>query len=158
MSSSTDRIEKSVVLPAPRSRVWRALTDVREFNAWFGVALTAPFTPGAIIEGNFTNPGYQHVTMTVWIETVDPERAFSFRWHPNAIDTSIDYSAEATTLVAFTLEDVPDGTRLVVIESGFDTLPPERRLQSFNVNGKGWESQMKRIAAYLAADPDRAAK
>ena len=157
MQSSTDRIEKSVVLPAPRSRVWRALTDVREFNSWFGVALTAPFTPGAIIKGNLTNPPYQHVTMTVWIETIDPERAFSFRWHPNAIDTSIDYSAEATTLVAFTLEDVPDGTRLIVTESGFDALPPERRLQSFIGNSRGWESQMKRIVGYLAADADRPA-
>lgn len=156
MSSSTDRIEKSVVLSAPRSRVWRALTDVREFNAWFGVELAGHFTPGAIIRGNLTNPGYQHVTMTVWIETVDPERTFSFRWHPNAIDTSIDYSAEATTLVAFTLEEVPDGTRLVVTESGFDALPPERRLTSFNGNSRGWESQMKRIAAYLAADSSRA--
>lgn len=149
MPSSTDRIEKSIVLPVTRSRVWRALTDVREFNKWFGVELTAPFTPGAVVSGNITIPGYEHVAMTAWVETIEPERAFSFRWHPNATDTSIDYSADATTLVAFTLEEVPEGTRLVVTESGFDALPASRRLQAFNGNSKGWDSQMQRITKYL---------
>ena len=150
MLSSTDRIEKSVVLPATRSRVWRALTDFREFNKWFGVELTAPFTPGAVVSGNITNPGYEHLVMTVWVEMIEPERAFSFRWHPNATDMSIDYSADATTLVAFTLDEVAEGTRLVVTESGFDALPASRRLQAFNGNSKGWDSQMQRIAKYLA--------
>jgi len=149
MSSSTDRIEKSVVLSATRSRVWRALTEVREFNKWFGVDLTAPFTFGAVISGNITSVGYEHLVMTVWVEAIEPERTFSFRWHPNATDTSIDYSADATTLVEFTLDEVPEGTRLVAIESGFDALPESRRLQAFNGNSKGWESQMKRIAKYL---------
>jgi uncharacterized protein YndB with AHSA1/START domain len=153
MPSCTDRIEKSVVLPATRSRVWRALTDVREFNKWFGVELTAPFTAGAVISGNITNVGYEHLVMTVWIETIEPERAFSFRWHPNAIDASIDYSAEATTLVAFTLDEVPEGTRLVVTESGFDALPASRRLQAFDGNTKGWDAQMQRIGKYLAENP-----
>lgn len=153
MPSSTDRIEIAVVLPATSSRVWCALTDVREFNKWFGVDLTAPFTRGAVVSGNITNPGYEHLVMTAWVETIEPERAFSFRWHPNATDMSVDYSADATTLVAFTLEEVPEGTRLVVIESGFDALPESRRLQAFNGNSKGWDSQMQRIAKYVAADP-----
>jgi uncharacterized protein YndB with AHSA1/START domain len=150
MSSSTDRIEKSVVLSAPRSRVWRALTDIREFNKWFGVELTAPFAPGAVISGHITSPGYEHVVLTAWVEKIEPEHAFSFRWHPNAIDMSADYSSEPTTLVAFTLEEVPEGTRLVVVESGFDALPESRRMSAFAGNGQGWESQMKRIAKYLA--------
>ncbi len=154
MSSSTDRIEKSVVLSATRSRVWRALTDVREFNKWFGVDLTAPFAPGAVVNGNLAVAGYEHLVMTLWVETIDPERRFSFRWHPNAIDTSIDYSDEATTLVEFTLDEVPEGVRLVVTESGFDALPESRRLKAFTGNGSGWESQMKRIAKYLDENPE----
>jgi uncharacterized protein YndB with AHSA1/START domain len=150
MPSSTDRIEKSVVLSAPRSRVWRALTNVREFNTWFGVELTTTFVPGAVVSGKITSKGYEHLVVTVWVETIEPERAFSFRWHPNATDTSVDYSAEETTLVAFTLDEVPEGTRLVVTESGFDALPESRRLQAFDGNSNGWASQLKRIAKYLA--------
>ena len=157
MSSSTDRIEKSVVLSATRSRVWRALTDVSQFNKWFGVNLTAPFAPGAVISGNLAIPGYEKLVMTLWVETIDPESRFSFRWHPNAIDTSVDYSADATTLVEFTLDEAPGGTRLLVTESGFDALPESRRLQAFGSNSKGWESQMKRIAEYLdeSAEPSK---
>jgi uncharacterized protein YndB with AHSA1/START domain len=151
MPSSTDRIEKSIVLPAPRSRVWRAITDVREFNAWFGVALTAPFTLGAAVSGPITVPSYEHLVMTVWVETIEPERHFAFRWHPSAIEPGVDYSAEPTTLVTFTLEDVPGGTRLTIVESGFDALPESRRLPAFTDNSKGWAAQIEKIAAYLAA-------
>ena len=149
MASASDRIEKSVVLPAPRSRVWRALTDVREFNQWFGVALTAPFAPGAVVSGQITSKGYEHVLMTAWVETIAPEHTFSFRWHPNATDASVDYSADATTLVTFTLAEVAEGTRLVITETGFDAVPASRRLQAFEGNSRGWEGQMKRIAKHL---------
>ncbi|MES2357950.1 MAG: SRPBCC family protein [Gemmatimonadota bacterium] len=150
MPSSTDRIEESVVLSAPRARVWRALTDVREFTQWFGVELTAAFEPGAVINGHVTNVGYEHVTMTIWVEAIEPQHAFSFRWHPNAIDMSADYSTEPTTLVVFTIDEVPEGTLLVVVESGFDALPESRRTPAFTSNSKGWEAQMRRIAKYLA--------
>ena len=105
-----DRIEKQVTLDAPRSRVWRALTDVAQFNAWFGVKLSAPFVPGAEVSGQITIRDYDHVTMTIWIETMEPERFFSFRWHPYAIEPGVDYAAEPTTLVSFTLEDSGQGS------------------------------------------------
>jgi len=102
---STDRIEKNVTLDAPRSRVWRALTEVEQFNAWFGVALESPFAPGAEVSGKITFRGYEHVKMTLWIETIEPERFFSFRWHPYAIEPGVDFSAEPTTRVSCTLDD-----------------------------------------------------
>ncbi|HTE46869.1 MAG TPA: SRPBCC family protein, partial [Gemmatimonadaceae bacterium] len=114
MSSSSDRIEKQVVLESPRSRVWRAITDVREFNQWFGVALTSPFGPGATVSGHVTNAGYESLVMTAWVETMEPERLFSFRWHPHALDPKVDYSKEPTTLVTFALEDSKGGTKLTI--------------------------------------------
>ncbi|MEO8624325.1 MAG: SRPBCC family protein, partial [bacterium] len=127
MPSTTDRIEKEIILDAPRARVWRALTNVREFNEWFGVALTAPFAPGAKVSGQITHPGYEHVTITAWVETMEPERHFAYRWHPDALDPNVDYSAEPTTLVTFILDDVEGGTKLSVTETGFDSLPESRR-------------------------------
>lgn len=112
--SATDRIEKERIFPAPRARVWRAISDVKEFNAWFRVALTSPFVPGATVSGKLAVPGYEHLTATLWIEEVKPEQRFSFRWHPFAIDPKVDYSNEPTTLVTFTLEEVEGGTRLTV--------------------------------------------
>jgi uncharacterized protein YndB with AHSA1/START domain len=150
MTSTTDRFETDIVLDAPRSRVWRALTDVKQFNHWFGVNLTGEFAPGREVSGHITIRGYEHVMMTAWVETMEPERKFAFRWHPYAIEPNVDYSTEPTTLVTFTLESVPEGTRLIVVESGFDALPESRRLPAFKANHSGWVGQLKNIAKYLA--------
>ena len=146
-----DRIEKQVTLDAPRSRVWRALTDVAQFNAWFGVKLSSPFVPGAEVSGQITIRDYDHVTMTIWIETMEPERFFSFRWHPYAIEPGVDYAAEPTTLVSFTLEDAGQGTRLTIVESGFDAIPESRRAKAFAMNSSGWSGQAENIRKFLAA-------
>ena len=149
--TSTDRIEKVVHLDAPRSRVWRALTDVRQFNAWFGSALTGVFTPGAEVSGKLTFRNFEHVTMTLWIEAMEPERRFSFRWHPYAIEAGVDYSAEPTTLVSFTLEEAAGGTRLTIVESGFDAIPASRRAIAFSKNSAGWDGQAKNLEKFLTA-------
>lgn len=150
---TSDRIEKQVVLNAPRSRVWRALTDVREFGAWFGVALTTPFAPGAAVEGKLKSKAYEHVTLTFRVETMEPERRFSFRWHPYAIEAGVDYSSEPTTLVTFTLDEVPSGTQLTVVESGFDAIPASRRAKAFTSNSSGWTAQVENIRRYVEAAP-----
>lgn len=149
--SNTDRIEKQVVLRAPRSRVWRALTDASEFGAWFGVRLDGPFVPGQAALGKITHPGFEHLTMQVWVERIDDaESSFSFRWHPYAIDPAVDYASEPTTLVEFRLEEVPQGTLLTVVESGFDAIPASRRNEAFRMNSEGWAEQMKNIERHVA--------
>lgn len=148
--TSTDRIEKQIRLNAPRARVWRALTDAREFGQWFGVKLSGAVVPGAKLRGPITSPGYEHVTFEATVETVEPEKRFAFRWHPYAIGPGTDYSGEPTTLVVFTLEEIDGGTLLTVVESGFDKIPPSRRAKAFEMNSKGWASQMENIKRYLA--------
>ncbi len=147
---TSDRIEKIVTLEAPQSRVWRALTTVEQFNQWFGVALTAPFAEGSEVTGMLQSKAYADVQMRIWIETLRPETYFAFRWHPFALDKDVDYSAEPTTLVSFTLEALGEHTRLTIVESGFDAIPASRRAKAFAANSGGWESQAKRIAAFLA--------
>jgi uncharacterized protein YndB with AHSA1/START domain len=151
MPSSTDTIEKQIVLDAPRKRVWRAITDVHEFNQWFGATLTGTFAAGAVVQGGITYPGYEHLVMTLWVETLEPERRFAFRWHPNAIEAGVDYSAEPTTLVTFTLDEVDGGTRLTIVESGFDAIPESRRVKAFTDNARGWEIQLENIRKHLAS-------
>ena len=148
---STDRIEKDVLLRAPRSRVWRALTDAQEFGAWFGVKLQGSFTAGARVQGQVTIPGYEHVTMDITIVRLDPERHFSWRWHPNAVEPGVDYSAEPTTLVEFHLEEVPGVTRLTVVESGFAGIPTARRANAFEANEGGWAAQLENIGRHVSA-------
>lgn len=148
-ASSTDRIEKEVVINAPRSRVWRALTDVSEFNQWFGVNLTSPFTPGAEIRGKMANPKYAHVTATLWVESIEPETLFSFRWHPYGIQEGVDYSGEPTTLITFTLEETAGRTTLRIVESGFDAIPEYRRAEAFTMNSKGWAAQAENIRKWV---------
>jgi uncharacterized protein YndB with AHSA1/START domain len=151
---STDRIEKVVNFDAPRSRVWRALTDYTQFNQWFGVALTTPFTPGAAVSGQLTIGKYEQFKLTIWIESMDPERLLSFRWHPYAIEEGVDYAAEPTTLVTFTLEDAGAATRLTIVESGFDAIPEARRAKAFSMNERGWTAQAENIRKFLSASAD----
>jgi uncharacterized protein YndB with AHSA1/START domain len=148
-TGSTDRIEKQIRLRAPRPRVWRALTDAKQFGQWFGVDLFGTFAPGQRLSGKITHKDYSHVTMEITVERVEPERLVSWRWHPYAVDPAVDYSAEPTTLVEFRLEDVADGTELTVVESGFDRIPLARRTEAYRMNEGGWASQVKNIERYV---------
>jgi uncharacterized protein YndB with AHSA1/START domain len=126
LHNATDRIEKEIVLRAPRSRVWRALADPEEFAAWFG-------------------------TVEIAIERMDPESRMSYRWHPYAVEPGVDYSSEPTTLVEFHLEEVAEGTRLTVVESGFDRIPAARRAEALRMNDAGWAEQLENVARYVAS-------
>lgn len=147
--SDTDRIEKTVVLKADKARVWRALTDAGEFGTWFRVRLDGAFRVGETVTGNVTYAGYEHLRFEARVEVMEPETLFSFRWHPAAVEPGVDYGAEPTTLVEFRLEDAPGGTRLTVVESGFDALPEERRAVAFRMNGEGWSIQMDNVKAHV---------
>ena len=149
MAASTDRIEKQVVLKAPRARVWRALTDAGEFGSWFGVKMESGFAPGAVARGRITYPGYEHLVFEATVVTMEAERLLAWRWHPAPVDPGVDYSREATTLVTITLDEAPEGTRLTVVESGFDALPAERRAEAFRMNDGGWAEQLKNVARHV---------
>jgi uncharacterized protein YndB with AHSA1/START domain len=151
MNASTDRIERKILLKASRSRVWRALSDAGEFGDWFGVDFKGKaFIAGKRVQGQVTYPGYEHVVMEVLIERIVPERLLSWRWHPAAIDPSVDYSQEPTTLVVFELEEVDGGILLTIVESGFDKIPLARRATVFRLNASGWDEQMQNIEKHVA--------
>lgn len=150
----SDRIEKRIELKASPARVWRALTDYREFGEWFGIKLDGPFVVGQISRGWITYPGYEHVKWEALVEKMEPERLFSFTWaHPKSLekaDYDGDYSKDPKTLVEFRLEKTAKGALLVVTESGFDKLPADRREESYRRNEGGWAEQMKNVENYVA--------
>jgi len=157
-----DRIEKVITLRAPRSRVWRAISDAREFGLWFGVAFDGPFVAGGHVTGKIVpttadaqiaamQKPYEGHPFDFTIDRVEPESLFSFRWHPFAIEKDVDYSAEPATLVTFLLESVEDGTRLTITETGFHRIPLARRAKAFAANEGGWQAQASLITNYLAA-------
>ena len=148
-----NRIEKRIELKAPVSRVWRALTDHREFGEWFRVKLDGPFLPGQVSRGQITYPGYEHLKWEAVVQKMEPESLFSFTWHPYAVDPKVDYSNENSTLVEFRLEKIPAGTLLLLTESGFENIPSDRRLEAFRGNEGGWTEQMKNIESHVAQKP-----
>lgn len=156
-----DRIVKKTLLRATRERVWRAVSDAKEFGAWFGVEFDAPFTAGARMRGKIVptkadeevaklQKPHEGKTFEVTIDRIEPQRLFSFRWHPFAVDPTVDYSSEPTTLVVFEMEQVADGILLTITESGFDRIPLARRAQAFTANEGGWTHQSKLIEKYLS--------
>jgi uncharacterized protein YndB with AHSA1/START domain len=161
MASDTDRIQKHVLLHEPRERVWRAISDSRQFGSWFGVEFDGPFVAGSRISGRLvpttvdaevarTQEPYKGYIFEFFIDRIEPQRLFSFRWHPFAVEAGFDYSKEPTTLVVFELEEVADGTMLTVVESGFDRIPLERRAKAFASNEQGWTAQITLVEKYLA--------
>ncbi len=149
VSKSTNQIEKNILIRAPRARVWSALADAQAFGQWFGVKLNGSFAPGARLSGKILHQGYEHCAFEITIERMEPERIFSWRWHPHAIDPKKDYSAEPTTLVVFELKEVPEGTLLTVVESGFEGIPLARRAEAYRGNEQGWMMQMTAIEKYV---------
>jgi uncharacterized protein YndB with AHSA1/START domain len=145
-----NRIEKRIELRAPLSRVWRALTDYQEFGKWFGVRIEGPFLAGKPAQGQITIPGYEHIRWQAIVQKIEPERLFSFTWHPYAIDPNTDYSHEAPTLVEFRLEETANGTLLRLTESGFEKIPADRRAEAFRMNDSGWAAQMRNIEKHVA--------
>jgi uncharacterized protein YndB with AHSA1/START domain len=161
--STTDRIEKKILLRAPLKRVWRALSDSKEFGTWFGVKFDAPFKPGARITGKIVGTSvdaevakaqkqYEHIAFEITVDRIEPQRLFSFRWHPNATEPGVDYSEEPTTLIEFTLEEVSNGVMLTVTESGFDQIPLARRVKAFTANEQGWGMVLKLVEKYIAKE------
>lgn len=169
---STDRIEKRVELRATPSRVWRALTDAAEFSAWFGFSLEGPLEEGRVIRGTFNGTIDEQAIMAhqralgltpsklrlpepgavfCTVVRLEPERFFSFRWVPYGIDAEADPANEPTTLVEFTLEPTELGTRLTVVESGFDRVPAHRRARAFRMNEGGWASQAENLRRHVEA-------
>ena len=161
MGTDTDRIEKKVLLRAPRERVWHAISDARQFGSWFGVEFAGPFIAGATTIGKLVpttvdpeaakrQKQYEGFKFEFAIDRIEPQRLFSFRWHPFAVERGVDYSKEPATLVTFELEEQADGTMLTVTESGFDRIPLERRAKAFAANEQGWTAQINLIEKYLA--------
>ena len=146
----TDRIEKTIELKAPVQRVWRALTDHREFGTWFRVKLDNPFAVGEISRGHIAYPGYEHLFWEARVVAMEEPHLFSYTWHPYAVDPEVDYSTETPTLVEFRLEPIAAGTRLTLVESGFDALPSHRRDLALRMNEGGWTEQMKNIEAHVS--------
>jgi uncharacterized protein YndB with AHSA1/START domain len=160
---SRDRIEKQVVLRAPLDRVWRAISDSREFGRWFGVRLDGPFVAGTSVTATITGTivddevaemqrPHTGATATWQIVAVEAPRRFAYRWHPFAVEPTVDYSAEPTTLVEFTLSETPDGVLLRIVESGFDAIPQARRAEAFEANSGGWAKQTELVRKYLALE------
>lgn len=151
LPSQTDRVERQILIRAPRERVWRALSSAEEFGTWFGARLQGQtFAPGQRVRGPITICNYEHVMFDVLIERMEPPTLLSYRWHPYAVDPAVDYEQEEPTLVTFTLKDAPgQGTLLTVVESGFDRVPPQRRMEAFRMNNQGWAAQLDNIARHV---------
>jgi uncharacterized protein YndB with AHSA1/START domain len=147
----SDRLEKNILLRASRARVWRAISDSGEFGQWFRIRLESPFAEGATVRGKITYPGYEHLSVEMKIERIDPEKYFAYRWHPYAVDPKVDYSSEPATLVEFRLEEAAGGTHLTIVESGFDQIPLARRAEAFRMNEGGWTEQLTNIERHVAS-------
>jgi uncharacterized protein YndB with AHSA1/START domain len=150
MTNDNDRVEKTIELRAPRSRVWRAISNAQEFGTWFGVGeplkLEGDFVPGGRILAQWAGRATPEWFFT--IETVEPERLLAFRWLPYEIAKGDDPAKHPTTLIEMRLDDTAIGTRLTIVESGFAKLPADKQYKR-EQNGLGWAIQAESIAQHV---------
>lgn len=158
-----DRVEKNILIRSSRARVWRALTDSKEFGTWFGMRFDRGFEAGATLKGVIVPTAvdpevakhqkpFEGTPFEIVVDRIEPETLFSFKWHPGAVDKSVDYSKEPMTLVTFTLEDAQGGIKVTVVESGFDKLPAERRAKAFASNSEGWTMVVTLLEKWVATN------
>lgn len=145
-----DKIVKTVELNAPPAAVWEALTDHRAFGHWFHVALDQPFKAGRNSTGHITFPGHEGVRWLVFIERMDNEKLFSFRWYDTHDGSGEPGHGACEFLTTFELEPAENGTRLTITESGFAALPEPKRTDMRRDITEGWNIQAENLAAYLA--------
>lgn len=153
-----DRFERTIDLRAPRSRVWRAISTPKEVGTWFGLGesleLIGDFVPGAKISGKWTIDGKETTERFCIIEAVEPEHRLSFLWVPYEVPPGEDPDQHLTTRVEFLLEELPNGTRLKVSETGFAKLPPDKQYKR-DQNETGWTRLLEGIDRYLRGSDAR---
>ena len=158
--SIPDRIEKTMVVAARLERVWRAISDAKEFGTWFGMEFDGPFVAGHSLRGRImptsvdaeiarAQEPYKGMVFIILVDRIEPMHLFSFRWHPSAVDIEVDYSGEPMTRVEFRLEEVEAGTKVTFTESGFHDVPLARRAEAFRNNDEGWTMQTMLLRKYL---------
>lgn len=145
----SNSITKEIHIKASQSRVWRALTDYREFGEWFGLKLEGPILAGHEMRGAMSACGHDNLILTAKVIEVTPETRFVYTWHPFAVDPTIDYSVETPTVVEMVLATDGNYTRLMVTETGFDHIPEHRKSEALKMNTQGWEIQLGNIARYV---------
>jgi uncharacterized protein YndB with AHSA1/START domain len=139
-----DRVEREILIDAPRDVVWSVITEPDHVSGWFSDAARIDLRPGGAItlvwEGNHTERGR--------VEEVEPPHRFSFRWIRGSDDEARDGNS---TLVEFSLSEEDEGTRLTVVESGFAGLdwPEEDRAKDAEEHLQGWENELDELREYL---------
>jgi uncharacterized protein YndB with AHSA1/START domain len=132
-----DAIERQMTFELPRDTVWAAITDPDQLSRWFGSRAELDLRPGGV--GSFRWEDLD-VTTIVTVEIVEPPVRFAYRWPPGGVE-----EGGPTTLVEFTLEEIPGGTRLRVVESGFSQFAPASR----QGNEFGWDAELGELRAFL---------
>ena len=160
-----NRIEKQIVLNAPRERVWQAIVDSRRFGTWFGIEFEGPFveharTPGRIVPTQVDDKvaamqePWVGMACDFFVERIQPMDRFAFRWYAYPEGPDEDPDGNTMTLVEFHLQDADGGTRLTITESGFERVPAAHRAKAFTDNEGGWAMQVQLIAKYLERPSD----
>ena len=141
--ASRDRIERVVVFPVSREEVWEALTEPEQLSVWLGAQVELDLKPGgsALFCEDDGDP------MRAVVEEVDPPRRFAFRWRFPDNDPKQPSSTPRGTLVEFTLDEVPEGTQLTLVESGFSSVPQTLHV----IPQPGWDKEIQGLVAYFGA-------
>lgn len=144
IDSGAFTVRRTINVAAPVEKVWAAITEADHLAKWFPQrAELDEVAVGAV--GEFEFDGYG--TFPVQIEELDPPRMIAYRWGNDDAAPVVPLDPARSTVFRFTLESINTGTRLTLVESGFDTLTDPAA--SMKGNRGGWDSELDELVAYL---------
>ena len=145
LDGETYTVTRSISIAAPVEKVWRAITDPEHLSRWFGRTVLRGAGVGAV--GTMTFEG--HGAVPIRVEAVDAPRSVTYRWNNDDALGILppDLDESSSTVFTFTLEAQESGTRLTVVETGFErTSDPEANLESHR---RGWDLEIDKLVALL---------
>ncbi len=142
--TSQNEIRRTIVLPVARQKVWEAITDPKKLVKWFGNHIEMD----RLAVGEMIIFGWDEDLVRGMIAEVSPQNRFAYHWEAGH-NNSEPYEEMPTTLVTFTLSDVPEGTQLTMVETGFAALPDNLKLWQLQENNSGWDAELKDLTEYF---------
>jgi uncharacterized protein YndB with AHSA1/START domain len=140
-----DKIERKIIIKAPKEQVYAAITNPELIIKWFPDAIEGNFAEGEQPIFNFG----EHGKSRIYVVAMRPHDYFAYRWVPGSSHFMGDVLSTETTLVEFSLAENDDATEVTMVESGFAKIPAKLAEAAFAQNSNGWNFMLGRLEKHF---------
>ncbi|MFZ4508648.1 MAG: SRPBCC domain-containing protein [Fimbriimonas sp.] len=137
------KIERKELIQAPIDRVWATIGTAEGTREWFKVTVEGEWKAGNDVTLTWNSGSRTEIRLL----TIEAPHRFAYQWHPGVSALLSEFPEGELTTVTFELRETPEGTELLLTETGFDRISEDRQLQALGLNTAGWEEEIQVIRA-----------